>query len=134
MSTARYDVVYRNGIKYTCYTTKKTRQEMIDILLERFNDLGFTFRIVETIKGVPETVYSNMKQKVVVVKEKVIKENTRLGIRVRDRETGEIHRSIYSLANKLGVTQMSLQRKLDKDLASFKYEIYKEKILGDESI
>ena len=89
---------------------------------------------METIKGVPETVYSNKKHEETVVKEKPIKVNKAMGIKVRHRETGEIYRSINFLAMKLGVTQMWLQRKLEKDLASFEYELYKEKILGDESI
>jgi prephenate dehydratase len=136
MSTkARYDVITKGRIRYTCFTTTKTRQEIIDALLERFDDLWLTFSVKETMDGISQIVYSNVKNKEIkIVKEKPVKINTKLGIKVRDRETGEIHRSIYSLANKLGVSQMSLQRHLEKDLVSFRYEIYKEKILGDETI
>ena len=121
---ARYDVLYKNGIKYTCFTTTKTRKEVVDILLDRFNDCDFTFKIKETINGVSEMVYSNLESKTLVYKpEKIV--SCKMLIPVKDKETGKIYRSINALAKIIGIHQSALQRELQKGLSGYRYEIIK---------
>jgi len=129
MKKAKYEVLRGSKVIYTCITTTRNSEDIINILNDRFGSHEFKYRIKQTIEGVDRVLYDNFIKP--IPKEKQISRDWRRKARpILDNKTGKIIPSMTQLAKELGIKQMEVQRRLQKKIPNDRYQLLQQSCLG----
>lgn len=129
MKKSKYEVLRGSKAIYTCTTTTRNSEDIINILNGRFGDNEFKYRIKQTCEGVERILYDNFSKP--IPKEKQISRDWRRKARpVLDNKTGRVIPSMTQLSKELGIKQMELQRRLEKKIPNDQYALIPQSCLG----
>lgn len=63
MTKAKYQVWRAKDLRYSCVTTTRNTEDMINVLSYRFLQLSIPFKIIKIQDGKSKVVYDNFKKK-----------------------------------------------------------------------
>lgn len=123
MTKAKYEVLHNLKSIYSCITTTRNTEDMINILMGRYEHKGFPMRIRKTCEGVSEIIYTANFHPRPLPKPKENKLWKTKPKPVIDSETGQVFSSISQCANHLNVFRSELERLLKKN--NYRYKLLK---------
>lgn len=129
MIKTKYEITTGRKVMYSCVTTTRNCEDMINILSKRFDNNGFPYRIVQTQDDVKNIVHDNFSRPVPKEKHK-LQDYRRKGRPVIDNETGQVYQSMTKLAGELRMYREVLKRLLEKNIPNFKYSFLKQSCEG----